>query len=96
MHIIKEELDAMTEMYKAPGESDEEYAERKADAQSGAKGLGTQTSSRAMDKLQFKARPLIMALNANPRATFTIEQDVYNYIKGLGTVDMTRLSVRED
>ena len=38
--MILEELDAMGEVYRAKGESDEEYAKRKADAQSGAKGLG--------------------------------------------------------
>lgn len=95
--IIKEELDAMGEVYRAKGESDEEYAKRKAAAaQSGAKELGTQTSSRAFDPMQFRVRLVIKALKANPRDTFTIRQDVYNYIEDLGTVDMTRLSVRED
>ena len=82
--MILEELDAMGEAYRAKGESDEEYAKRKADAQKGTKELGTQTSSREVNQMQLRARPLIMALKANPRAGFTIGQDVYNYIKGLG------------
>jgi len=39
--MILEELDAMGEVYKAKGESDAEYAARKASAQKGTKGLNT-------------------------------------------------------
>ncbi len=94
--MILEELDAMGEVFRAKGESDEEYAERKAAAQKGTKGLGRMGASREVNQMQLQARPLIMALKVNPRARFIIGQDVYNYIKDLGTVDMTRLSVRED
>jgi len=46
--MILEELDAMGEVYKAKGESDAEYAARKAQADSaGAKGLNTMGPSRS-------------------------------------------------
>ena len=94
--IIEEELDAMGEVYRAKGESPEEQEVRQAAAQKDTKGLGRMGASREVNQMQLQARPLIMALKVNPRARFIIGQDVYNYIKDLGTVDMTRLSVRED
>ena len=96
--MILEELDAMGEVYKAKGESDAEYAARKAQADSaGAKGLNTMGPSRDRNELQFMARPTLVALKANPRGTtIWVGKDVYDYIKNHGDVDMTRLSIRED
>tara|TARA_R110000824_G_scaffold134610_4_gene297585 strand:+ start:182 stop:502 length:321 start_codon:yes stop_codon:yes gene_type:complete len=48
--MILEELDAMGEVFRAKGESDEEYAERKAAAQKGTKGLGRMGTPRSAGK----------------------------------------------
>jgi hypothetical protein len=95
--MILEELDAMGEVYRAKGESPEEYDARKAQADSaGAKGLNTMGKSRRRNELAFKARPTLLALKADPRKTVEVGKDVYDYIESRGDVDMTRLSIRED